>query len=1108
MVAKGRTSRTTSKGSGTTPAKARGARRRAASEAGNGGKALVIVESPAKARTINRYLGPDFVVKASMGHVRDLPEKDFGVDVAAGFTPTYQPVRGADKVLRELRKEAKKAREVYLATDLDREGEAIAWHLVEALDLPPEKVRRVVFNEITESAIREAFAHPRPLDMDKVNAQQARRILDRIVGYELSPLLWRKIAKGLSAGRVQSVAIRMIVEREREIREFVPTESWQLHAVLTPREPAEIDDLRREWSEFLTASPERVPSQREQNAWLAERQAFRAELVRLAGEALDARRLDDLRPLLEALGFRIDEVVRQPWDEYSHLGLEKVEVRGTLTPDRPLALTVTEVKRKRTLTRPPAPFTTATLQQAASTQLGFSASRTMSLAQQLYQGVEIAGEGSVGLITYMRTDSTNLSAEAVARARSLIAEKFGERYLPPRPVRYASRKGAQEAHEAIRPTDVTRHPEALKGSLTPDQWRLYDLIWRQFVACQMKPAEWDTTTVTLTVETALGPAEFRASGRVLVFDGFYAVKGVPASESEPSLPPMESGQTLWAVQLEPRQKYTSPPPRYTEASLVKALEAEGIGRPSTYATIIDTIQERGYVVLRNRRFYATPLGELVTDKLVQHFPEVMDRKFTAHMEAELDLIEEAHKDWVGVLHEFYDPFHGRLEEAQKSMEPVRSTPSEYECPDCGGPMVYRWSRNGRFLACRRYPRCKGAFSVDEQGRPIRPEQTEHTCEKCGRPMLLRESRGGKYLACSGYPECSNTIPCDAQGEPLRLVRPEDIRETCDACGQPMVVRWRGRRAFLGCSGYPACRQTRPLPPGVRLEPPPSRQPEPAGVTCERCGKPMVIRRGRRGKFVACSGYPRCRNSFNLDELESRKAAAATAPDTASPAAGDEQTGDVREADAATPARGSGEGAGDTPSAEPGGNAPAGEAAAGRAAGTSGAAGNPSENTSPAGPADQGGDGEQPAAAHAARRDGSKAQPKSDGEVPPGFVRTRTGKLAVAEWPEGPLPCPACGQPMVLRRGRFGPFFSCSQYPRCQQAANVRGEARKKAEQQMPAPARPKPIPTTVACEACGAPMVIRSSRRGQFLGCSRFPECKSTRPLPPELIGSADEGAR
>ncbi|MCC7292988.1 MAG: type I DNA topoisomerase [Phycisphaerales bacterium] len=1001
------------------------------------GATLVIVESPSKARTIERYLGAGYMVRACMGHVRDLPESGLGIDLDGGFLPTYEILPGKRKVISELRKAAKEADTVYLATDLDREGEAIAWHLSEALDLSKTKARRVVFNEITKSAIKEAFEHPHDLDLAKVDAQQARRILDRIVGYQLSPLLWKKIAKGLSAGRVQSVAVKLIVDREEEIRAFVPEESWKILAVFATQ-PDQTAALASAWREFLSKAedPDAPRTQKERIAWLTEHACVAAELVKLGGESFEGRTVADARRVVEALGFVTQRVEETDWEEYRAHGLKRTRLHGELPASRGPAFTVRDVSTRRTTTRPQPPFTTAALQQQASTQLGFSASRTMRIAQQLYEGVELGARGSVGLITYMRTDSTNLSKDSIAHVRDMIRADFGDRYLPEKPNVYGSAKRAQEAHEAIRPTDASIKPEEIRAALSAEQWKLYDLIWRRFVACQMEPAQWDSTTLLIGADTAQGEAIFKATGRRLAFDGFYRVQGL-GSQEDVVLPPLATGQPVSPLQLDPRQQYTSPPPRYSEAALIKSLEAEGIGRPSTYAAIIQTIQDRGYVEQVDRRFHATDKGEIVTEKLVEHFPRIMDVKFTSHMEDELDKIEEEHLDWVRVLHEFYDPFKESLARAETEMQPARSEPSAYTCPKCSQPMAYRWARTGRFLSCTGYPDCNGAYNVDREGKPIIPKVVDLACEKCGKPMLLRRSKMGPFLGCSGYPECSSTVPCDATGQPLRLVTPEEIERPCEECGEGTLrVKRKARREFLGCDKYPTCKHTASLPDGVYLER--KRTPlEPAGFNCEKCSRPMVIREGRRGKFLACSGFPRCKNSKPHEKLDEFLQQVAE---------GKLQATDTQTAEQLKKSNGNGRRA--VPKTVP-----------------------------------------------------KTAEGKVDfaalGEPPKGFAWTRTGKPVVETWPEGALHCPECGSDMSLKRGRFGPFYSCSNFPKCRCTVNLRGDAKKRAEEELPAPQRPKPIPTDVSCPECGAKMLLREGRSGKFLGCSAFPKCKTTQPMPP-----------
>lgn len=990
-------------------------------------KQLVIVESPAKAKTINRYLGSDYKVMASMGHVRDLPQNDLGIDLTKDFEPVYELLPDKKKVVNNLRKASKKARRVFLATDLDREGEAIAWHLMHALELAESDTRRVVFNEITKSAIQAAFKAAHELDMNKVNAQQARRLLDRLVGYQLSPLLQAKLARGLSAGRVQSVAVRLIVEREQEIRAFVPVESWRVTGCFAI-DDSQAEKLAAAWEKLHADAkdPESGPTVKQRNSWLTKHQCLYAELVRVAGKEFSAEHLDDVTALIESLGYVVDDVSEKEWEEYKKLGLKRITVKGRTDRGAAPPYYIKDVQKKRTTTKPNAPFTTASLQQAASSTLGFSPSRTMRVAQGLYEGLDLGGsDGQTALITYMRTDSTNLSAESVNAVRSLISGEYGDRYLPSKPRVYAKTKRAQEAHEAIRPTDAWRNPESVKDKLTPEQFKLYDLIWRRFVACQMVPAQWDSTTIFIGAKTPRGEAEFKTSGRQLVFDGFLRVMSKTPTD-EVVLPELEEGKNVAPLAITPTQQFTSPPPRYTEAALVKKMEAEGIGRPSTYAAIIQTIQDREYVELADKKLHPTPRGEMVTEKLIQHFPKIMNVKFTSHMEEDLDKIEEAQMDWVDVLKEFYDPFRQALDKAEVEMERPQAEPSEYTCPECGREMVYRFGKNGRFLACSGFPECSSSMNIDEEGKPVKAIVAEEPCELCGKPMILRRSRMGPFLGCSGYPDCTNTKPSDEEGNPLKKVQPEDIKETCDECRSPMAVKFSRGRAFLGCTAYPKCKTTKPLPPGVYVEKP---KPLPAGVRCDKCGRDMVIRTGRRGPFLSCSGFPRCRNAMPVEKKEELKKLEAE---------------------------------GKIPDAPP----------------DNGVAGN--------------GRGKK----NMPRKANGKVDIEALGPPPPGFAWTRTGRPVVETWPEESLTCPECGSECVEKNGRYGTYFGCSAYPKCRFVANLRGAAKKHAEAKSPTPPKPKPVPTDIPCDECGAPMVIRSGRTGLFLGCSKYPKCRATKPMP------------
>ena len=761
------------------------------------GKSLVIVESPAKAKTITKYLGKSYSVKASLGHVRDLPKTRLGIDLKNGFEPKYRVIPEKRELVKELSEAAKKARLVYLAPDPDREGEAIAWHLVKALKVPEEKVKRVTFNEITKKAVTSAFKRPGTLNMDRVRAQQARRILDRLVGYLLSPLLWEKISKGLSAGRVQSVATRLIVEREREIEGFEPKEYWKIET-----------KLETERKEIFIASLSKIDGRK----------------AEIPNES------------------KAKEIVQR---------LENASAR------------VKKVDRKQRSLSPPPPFITSSLQQVATARLKISARKTMRLAQDMYEGVML-GEDSIALITYMRTDSFRVADEAVNAAREFIGNKYGKEDMPEKPNTFKSKKRAQGAHEAIRPTDVFRTPESLepfvrgekgrkKGShiFTSDHLRLYRLIWERFVASQMIPAMFEVTSV----QVEAGGLELRAEGKRLVKEGFLKVSGTDPADV--LLPELKEGDPLNILEVRPSQHFTQPPPRYTEGTLVKALERKGIGRPSTYSTIISTIQDRGYVELRERKFYATDLGKLVTDQLVVHFGDIVNEDFTSRMETNLDKVEEGNVDWVSIVSEFYEAFKVDLEKAKREMKDIRHNPEKTNevCERCGAPMVIKITKKGTFLGCSRYPECSNTRPIDRvNGMELKPVETEHSCPKCGSKLMLIHGRNGKFLGCSNYPECRHTANVDENGNP---VEPKVTDEKCDKCGAPMVVKYGKKGAFLACSKYPECKNTKPLK--KRKSPPPIETDE----KCDKCGAPMVIRQGRWGPFLGCSAFPKCRNIKKL-----------------------------------------------------------------------------------------------------------------------------------------------------------------------------------------------------------------------------------------------------
>lgn len=784
------------------------------------GKHLVIVESPAKARTINKYLGKEYLVMASVGHVRDLPNKNPkgvknpvpGVDLENDFKPTYQIIKGKGKTVKELKKAAKSAPGIWLATDLDREGEAIAWHLAEALNIDLKDAKRVVFNAITKKEIEKAFSNPLSIDMDKVNAQQARRILDRIVGYQVSPLLWRKVAGGLSAGRVQSVAVRLLVEREREIEAFIPDEYWKLTGYFST-ELSTWEQLGKDLREWLDKSPAKVKGRlngrtiEEKNNWLSDHESLSAELVEFKGKKTKPASYGEALEIAEKAGFILDSKEQKKIENDNGKTVSRITLKGHVKQGHEWK--VKSIQTKRTKNRPNAPFITSTLQQAAANQIGFTTQTTMRTAQALYEGVNIKNMGSIGLITYMRTDSTHLSPDAIQMSRDFIREKYGDKYLPLKPNYFSSsNKSAQEAHEAVRPTDVSLTPERIKSSLTKQQYKLYKIIWERFVACQMKQAEWDYTTVMISGGYSENELVFKATGRVLIFDGYYRVTGIPNYSDEAVLPPLKVDQALAAIHMEPVQHFTSPPPRYTEASLVKKLESEGIGRPSTYAQIIQVIQNRKYSEKIKNRFYATDLGKVVTDKLVEAFPEILEVGYTRDMEQKLDDIGENHTDWVKMLKDFYSSFKENLDSAYTEMNHAKAEtePAPHTCPECGSGTVYRFGRNGRFLSCASYPECKYAAPIDRNGNPSSPEQTDIACPKCGETMFMKKGRFGPFLSCKKYPECDGIVNLDKKGQVSPPKVPPLLTDLkCPKCDSDLNIRRGARGPWLSCSKFPKCR---------------------------------------------------------------------------------------------------------------------------------------------------------------------------------------------------------------------------------------------------------------------------------------------------------------
>jgi len=757
-------------------------------------KNLVIVESPAKAKTIKKYLGEKYQVQASLGHVRDLPKSRLGVDLENNFQPHYITIRARSKVLKELKRLAAKMDHIYLAPDPDREGEAIAWHLQHELNNGRSVLHRVMFNEITKRAVEEALQNPREIDQDMVDAQQARRILDRIVGYSISPLLWKKVRKGLSAGRVQSVAVRLVVNREREIQNFVTREYWKIEA-----------DLAAEQQELFSAL-------------VTHRNGDKLEL----GNHEDCERIVEL---LQGAGY-----------------------------------SVAKVDKKEQRRFPAAPFTTSKLQQEAANKLQYTAKKTMMVAQQLYEGDrEIGSEGPLGLITYMRTDSVRVNADAQQQARDLIAQTYGADFLPPAPPQYKSKKNIQDAHEAVRPTYLTadKSPEALKQYLTQDQYKLYRLIWQRFLASQMGPAIFDATAIEIAARAAgTGQAEqftLRATGSIMKVKGFTSVYTESREESDTGedgdkrLPLVTEGQPLALKELKPEQKFTQPPARYNDATLVKALEENNIGRPSTYAPIISTILTRDYIERREGRFHPTELGLITNDLLVQNFPEILDVEFTAQMEDRLDEIEEGKMDWVSVLKRFYESFQAALEKAKLEMEDVKASVEvelEEVCEKCGGKLMVKWGRHGKFIACANYPTCRNTkrMDTDANGQVVvqKEETVNETCGQCGSPLVIKYSRFGKFLACSRYPECKSTKPIN------KLIGVHCPQPGCS--GQVIERRSKRGRTFYGCSEYPKCTF--------------SSWERPLAESCPQCGHPYLVAKYSKklGGQVACPkegcGYSR------------------------------------------------------------------------------------------------------------------------------------------------------------------------------------------------------------------------------------------------------------
>ncbi|WP_109485622.1 type I DNA topoisomerase [Occallatibacter savannae] len=791
-------------------------------------RSLVIVESPAKAKTIEKYLGKGFEVRASIGHIMDLPKNDIGVELKKRtFVPELIVSPGKEKVVDQLKKAAEKADEIYLAPDPDREGEAIAAHLAIQLGTNAaqrKKIRRVTFNEITKKAVQDAFQHARDVDQNLVDAQQTRRVLDRLVGYQISPLLWDKVRRGLSAGRVQTVAVRLIVEREREIAAFKPVEYWTLEAQLHPEK---------------------------RNS-----DSFKAKFVGIEGEAAKVPNGQD----------------KDGKDQFISNALpDKAQMDAVLKALEKASWTVAEVKYREQQRRPLAPFITSQLQRDAASKLGFNVRRTMGVAQRLYEGIDLGSEGTTGLITYMRTDSPRVSPDAVEGARAWIGKELGKQYLPASPNTFKGKKDAQDAHEAIRPTDAARTPESVAKFLSDEQLKLYTLIWKRFIASQMVPAVYDITTAKVEAKSAIDKKtyDFRVTGSVLRFDGFLKIYEMSeekkADDDENSLanrlPKLDDGQALELEQLLPEDHFTEPPPRYNEASLVKELEERGIGRPSTYASIINTIQDREYVVKHGGsrgRFYPTEIGMVVCDLLVESFPYIFDTKYTARLEEELDDIEEGKEKWTDLLNGFYDHFEDELKDADKTMRNIKRMEhvTDEKCEVCGSPLILKWGKFGSFFACSAYnKKDPTSCTFTKENIAAKPDMntpeaqeagdTEEYCENCGRVMVLRRGPFGPFMSCPGYSEDPPCKTIRKLSQKQQQKPPEPTGEACPECGKPLVLRQGAYGEFVSCSGYPKCKYV--------------KQNLIEGMKCPKCGVGDIAeRKARRGNiFWGCTNYPKC-----------------------------------------------------------------------------------------------------------------------------------------------------------------------------------------------------------------------------------------------------------
>ena len=764
-------------------------------------KSLVIVESPSKAKTIHKFLGDRFTVKASVGHIRNLPENRLGVDIEGGFRPEYVTIKGKQKIIKELKSEAKKSGEIYIATDPDREGEAIAWHIAQEIG-GTSKIHRALFNEVTQNAVQNAIKNSIPIDKLMVDAQQARRVLDRLVGYMVSPFLWKTIFKGsLSAGRVQSVALMLVCEREDKIQKFVQEEYWTIHVKLNTPD-----------SDQLTA-----------------------KLVKNNGKKVEIH--DEKRAKELELGFKNE------------------------------TFQISNITKKKVNRNPLPPFITSSLQQEASTRLGFSPSRTMVIAQQLYEGLELGSDGSVGLITYMRTDSMRIGKEALEEIRNSIKNKFGGEYLPSkaREFKAKSKSKIQDAHECIRPTYFDKTPGDIKSFLTGDQLKLYTIIWNRTLASQMNPSVSNQTSVFINA----GQNEFQAIGTELVFSGFLKVwQGAGNNDNDneddmTKIPPgLEERMILDLVNSDLKQHFTKPPPRFNDSSLVKELEQLGIGRPSTYALIVSTLSSRKYVVKEKKKLIPTELGQMVKKIVYKGFPDTFDVNFTARMETELDQIASGKKNYFEVIEGFYKPFQENLDRVFSNIKSFKQEISEkagFDCDLCGNDMIIKWGKNGKFYACSAFPDCKNTRQIETQEKQPE-EKADFKCEKCGSDMIVRAGRYGDFYGCSNYPECKNIVRKDGK----QKTPPEKAGFQCEKCGKDMVVRTGKRGKFYACSGFPKCRNIVNIK-GGNDNSGEKTESEKAGFQCEKCSRDMIIRTGKHGKFYACSGYPECKNTQKFTE---------------------------------------------------------------------------------------------------------------------------------------------------------------------------------------------------------------------------------------------------